>query len=155
MCVAAIPSAMQWWIFIRIAHRLLRQAVDDPAFPQRAVTIEAPLHDLGDPPEQRRVIAGTRQCGAPYVMGDVEVGVVHPLRCAEIERLRAQDLPEPRHRQNAFGQAGDERVEVGHRSGEDGEGTDREADVAVGVLGFEESRIKRCQVLHDNTVNLR
>ena len=57
---------------------------------------------------------------ASYVMGDVDVGVVHPLRSAEIQRLCAQDLPEPRHRQYAFGEARGERVEVGHRSSKDG-----------------------------------
>ena len=53
-------------------------------------------------------------------MGDVDVGVVHPLRSGEIERLCVQDLPEPRLRQYAFGEARGERVEVGHRSSKDG-----------------------------------
>jgi hypothetical protein len=118
------------------------QTVDDPAFPQRTVTIQAPLHDLGDPTEQGSVITRARKCGAAYVVGDIDVGIVHPLRRAEIERPCAQHLLEPWHRQYAFGQAGDERVEVGHRSGDDGEGADREADVAVGVFGFQESRVK-------------
>ena len=96
------------------------KAVDDPAFPQRTVSIEAALHDLGDPPEQSCVVAGTGQRSASYVMGDVDVRVVHPLRSAEIERLCAQDLPEARHRQYAFGEAGGERIEVGHRSSKDG-----------------------------------
>ena len=74
---------------------VVRETVNDPAFPQRTISIEAPLHDLGDPPEQSSVIARTWQCRAPNVMGDVEIGVVDPLRSAEIERLRAQDLPEP------------------------------------------------------------
>ena len=45
-----------------------------------------------------------------------------------------------------------ERVEVGHRSSKDSDGTDRETDVAVGVLGLEEPRIQHRQLLHIHTV---
>jgi hypothetical protein len=61
---------------------------------------------------------------------------------AEIERLRAQHLLEPWHRQDALGEARHERVEVWHRSGDDRERSDRETDVAIRVFGLQESRIK-------------
>ena len=72
----------------------------------------------------------------------------HPDAAAPRAARDAQDLPEPRLRQYAFGEARGERVEVGHRSSKDGNGADREADVAVGVLGVEEPRVQHCQLLH-------
>ena len=108
------------------------------------------LHDLRDPPEQRRVVARPWQRRAPYVMGNIDRGV-HPCGSAKIERLGAQHLAEPRHRQGAFGKGRGQRVEVGHRAGKHGNGADREADVAVGVLGLEEPRIERRQLLHMTT----
>ena len=40
------------------------------------------------------------------MVGDVDVGVVHPLRSAEIERLPPQHLGQSRHRHDAFGHFG-------------------------------------------------
>ena len=44
-----MPSAMLWWIFIKIAHFAL-EALDDPALPQRAVRVEGAFQGVGDRP---------------------------------------------------------------------------------------------------------
>ena len=71
---------------------IVGEPFDDPALPQRAVAVQPLLHDAGDQPEQLGVIARIRQRDAMEVMRDVEVGVIHPFRCTEVERVSMQHL---------------------------------------------------------------
>jgi hypothetical protein len=127
---------------------VVRQSVDDPALPQRTIAIQPPLHHLCRPPEQRGIVTGPRQGGAPHMVGDVDVGARHPLGSREVEGLPTKDLAQTRYRHDAFGQVGGERVEVGHWSGEYRDGPDGKAHMTIGVLGLEESRVKYGQLLH-------
>jgi hypothetical protein len=74
------------------------ETFDDPAFPQRAIPIETPLHHVGNQPEQRAVVTRMRNRRTPHMVQDVEVGGVDPFRCAEVKRMRAHHLLEPRDR---------------------------------------------------------
>ena len=56
----------------------------------------------------------------------------------EVKRETARSMP----LRKLYGRPSGCGVEVGHRSGQDGYGADRETDVAVGVLGLEEPRIQ-------------
>lgn len=85
-------------------------------------------------------------------MGQVEVDVVDPLRGAQVERMRAQHLPEPWRRNHSLGKARDERMMVRDRSSNDGQDADRKAYMRVRVLCLKEGHIKRCQVRHNNNV---
>ena len=75
-------------------HRppIVGEPLDDPALPERALSVEPMLHDSGDHREQFGVIAGLGQRDAVEVARDVEVRVVHPFRRAEVERVGMQYL---------------------------------------------------------------
>jgi hypothetical protein len=75
------------------------------------------------------------------VVGDVEVLSIDPVRRLEIQRMCAQHLPKSRHGKHSLGQARHKGVVVGNRPFQDRHGTDREADVPVGILGFEKAGI--------------
>ncbi len=118
------------------------QALDDPGFPQRAVPVESAFHDVGGESEQGRVVAGVGKRDAVNVMGDVEVCGVDPFGRFKIEGMRAQHLRESGHAQRSLRQTGEQRLFVGNRPLEHGQGTDREVDMTIGILGFQEARIK-------------
>ena len=96
-----MPSASQWWTFIKIAHWWCLQALDDPALPQRAVQVEGTLQGVGDGPGQLGVVARLRQGHPSHMVGEVESRIVDPLLDA-IERVRQQHLRAPRYRLNSF-----------------------------------------------------
>src|ERR1700758_4911168 len=153
MWVAAILSAMAWWIFIIIAHRLLvTPSTIQHSHSGRSRSSRRPMTSAA---HRNRAVSSPRKCGAPHVMGDVDVGCLNPLRRFKIQRIGMQYLPEPWHRKYMFGHALDEGVVVGHRPRNDGYAADRQTDVAVGVLYFEKARIKRRQMLHHQTVRRR
>ena len=117
------------------------QALHDPALPQRTLPIESVFHQVGGQPEQCRVVTWVRKRHSMNVMGDVEVLSVDPVRRLEIQRMCAQHLPKPRHGKHSLGEARHKGVVVGNRPFQDRHGTDREADVPVGILGFEKAGI--------------
>ena len=84
------------------------EAFDDPTLPKWPIAIQSPFHDIGDEAEQRLVVTRVRKRRAVYVMGEIEVGIVHPFRRAEVERVRAQHLSEPWDRKYSLGDAGNE-----------------------------------------------
>jgi len=116
---------------------VVRQALHDPAFPQRTFPIESAFHHIGGKPEQRRVVAGVGKRDSMHVMGDVEVLGVDPLWCVKIKRMRAEHLTEPGHRKHSLCEARHKGIVVRNRPLQDGHGTDRQAYVPVGILGFE------------------
>ena len=127
---------------------ILGQSFDGPAFPQRSISIEASLHDIGDDPVQRCIIAGLRQRNSMHMMGEIELRVIDPFRRREVERMCAHHLGEPGNLRHPLGEHRNERGVVGSRPLHDGQAADRQTHMAVGILGLEEAGIKSCQVLH-------
>jgi hypothetical protein len=125
------------------------QAFDDPAFPQRAVAVQSALQHVGDNPEQFGVITWARYCHPPHMAADVESRIVDPLRRTNVERQGAQHLRASRNRSNALCQNSFEFLVLGHRAIDDGDSADRQTDVAVRILGHEEARIERIELLHE------
>ena len=80
------------------------------------------------------------------VMGQIHVGTPHPLRRAEIEDVCAEHLPEPWDLEDPLGNALPERVVIGHRSVNDRDPTDGEADMLVGSSASRKpaSSVERC-----------
>ena len=111
--------------------------------PQRAFAIQAPLHDVGGEPEQRLIVAGMRKRSPMDVLGQIEVRIFYPFRRAEIEKMCAEHLSEPWDVRDPLGNGRRQRVVVGHRSLDDRDTANREADMPVGVLGLEESGVQR------------
>lgn len=66
------------------------QTFDDPAFPQRAVTVETALQRMGDGPEQLGFVAWSGKCDPPHVVGEVKARIFDPLRCTQVERACSQ-----------------------------------------------------------------
>nr|WP_281291720.1 hypothetical protein [Mycobacterium helveticum] len=146
--VAAIPSATPVMNLHQGAPPPVREAFDDPALPQRVIAIQPALHQIGDGPEQHRVVARLRQRRPAQVVGDVERGVLHPFRCRNLERVLAHALPEAGHAADPFGQRRGQRRLLGKGSVDDGRCADHQADVPVGVLCLQEAGLQRRQLLH-------
>ena len=109
------------------------ETFDDPALPKRSVTIEPRFHRFGRESVQLRVVARGRKSRMVDVVGEIEAGILDPLRGAQVQGIRAQHLPEPWHCKYSLGKARQERVIVGHRSFQNRHGTHCQADVPVGV----------------------
>ncbi len=86
------------------------------------------------------------------VVRNVEVGVVHPFRCAEVERVRAQHLGAARDGLRSVGERRHQITVIGRRSFHDRHAADRQAHVGIGILGLQKTRIQRGQVLHAITM---
>ena len=130
------------------------QALDDPALPERPVTVQALRHQPSDQPAQRRVVAGYRKGGAPHVVPDVEVGIVDPHRPAEIERHGAQLLPVPRHQRQLAVDRPDHLVLRRHRALEHGHRRDGHGGMSIFVLGVQERRVQwRQPVRHGDSLS--
>jgi hypothetical protein len=76
-------------------------------------------------------------------MGQIQVGFVHPFRRTEIQEVRVEHLPKPWNPEDPLGDGLHERVVVGHRAVNDRNPADRKADVSIGILSLEESRVQR------------
>ncbi len=85
------------------------------------------------------------------MVGQVELGVVHPIRGAEIERMNAQPLAESRAGADPLSEGRRERLVSGCRTFENRKTTDRQAHMLVGVFDLEESGIEGCQLIHGPT----
>ena len=114
----------------------LCQTVDDPAFPKRAIAIQAPLHDIGSELKQFSVATRVWKCRTVNVMGELKVRVVHPARRGQVQNVCTQHLPEPWNGKKPVGKPGDNRIIIRYWALNDGQTTDRKTDVAVGILCF-------------------
>ena len=75
------------------------ETFDDPALPKRSVAIESRLHGFGRESVQLGVVARGRKSRMVNVVGEIEAGILDPLRGAQVQRVRVQHLPEPWHSQ--------------------------------------------------------
>ena len=96
------------------------EPLDDPHLPQWPVAVELAADDVGREVAQFAHAAGCREGGAPQVVVDVELGVVHPDRVAEAHRdLDEAALENRGQRDPVADQLADppERVPAGHGGG--------------------------------------
>jgi hypothetical protein len=125
------------------------QTLDDPAFPQWTIPVQSALQHIGDNSEQFGVIARPRNCHPAHVPAEVESRIVDPRWRTDIEGLGAQHLRAPRYCPDPFCQNIFEVAIIGHRTVDDRDSTDRQADVPVRILRHEETGIERIELLHD------
>jgi hypothetical protein len=78
------------------------QAFDDPAFPERAIPVQAALEHIGDNSEQFGVIARPRHRDSSHVAVEIESRIVDPLRSADVEGLGAEHLRATRNGLNTL-----------------------------------------------------
>ena len=126
------------------------QVLDDVHLPRGLVGLERSAHDLGHHLGELLVTTGCGQRNPEEVVGEVEVGVVHPARVVEAEGHRHEPAPEGRQGRNAFDQHVTHPFE---RVAALGRG--RVEDAGVGDLhrglrcvGVDEHRIDAAQSLH-------
>ena len=149
MRVADIPSAMQWWIFISIAHRLpFRPSMTQHSQSGRSRS-QAALQHVGDNSEQFGVIARPRHRDSAHVAAEIESRIVDPLRRTDVEGLGAEHLRAARNRLNTLCQNTFELFKVGRGAVDDRDSADRQTDVTVRILGHEETRVERIELLHE------
>ena len=103
-------------------------------------------------PEQLGIIARIRQRDAMKVMRDVEVGVIHPFRCTEVERVSMQHLGAARDALRPFGERRHQIAVVGRRPIHDRHASDRQAHMGIGILGLQKTRVQHREVLHAVTM---
>ena len=68
------------------------QALDQPGLPQRPVPVEVLGHETPHQSAERGVVTGSRQSRVAHVEAEVEFGIVHPDRSAQLEWHRADAL---------------------------------------------------------------
>ena len=124
------------------------QAFDDPAFPQRAIPVQAALQHVGDNSEQFGVIARPRHRGPAHVAAEIESWIVDPVRRTDVEGLSAQHLRAARYCLNTLCQNAFEFFKVGRGPVDDRDSADCQTDVTVRILGHEETRVERIELLH-------
>jgi len=113
------------------------------------IPIKPALHQICRELEKRPVVTWMQYGRASDMVANVERGVVNPLGGFEIQRMRAQNLVETRNFRQPHTQTCNEIPEIGRRTIEDRQRADGEADVWIGVLGLQESRVQGRQMLHD------
>ena len=82
-------------IFSEAAERYIADRAPDLA--PKTVTIERERHQSGTELQQLGFVAGLGHRRLVYVVGDVEVGVIHPHRCGLAEQRESDDLSQLRH----------------------------------------------------------
>ena len=122
------------------------KSLGEPRLPQRLRAVELLRHHAADEVAQLLVAARRGQRGAPHVVVEVEVPVVHPDRAGERERRKAHPLAVARDEV----ELGRDRVDNGvlrrRRALEDAYGAD--VHVADRVLDVQERGIERTHGLH-------
>ncbi len=151
MRIAEMPSAMQWWTFISIAHRLpLRPSMTQHSHSGRsrssrrsntsATTPNSSASSPGRGTAIRRTwrlmsnAGSSTHCGAPISKGWVRSICMHR-----------------RNRSNTLCQKSFELFILGRRAVDDGDSTDRHTDVAVGILSHEKAGIERSELFHESS----
>ena len=151
MRVAEIPSAMQWWIFIRIAQRLpFRPSMTQHSHSGRSRSSRR-SSTSATTRNSSAVVAGPRDCRPAHVTAEVESRIVDPLWRTDIEGLGAQHLRASRYRSDPFCQNIFKFVIIGYGTVDDRDAADRQTDVPVRILRHEEARIERIELLHDSS----
>lgn len=90
----------------------------------------------------------------PHVTAKVEVRIVHPYGCTEVERTRPQALAEPRAQADPLGEGRHQRIPIRDRSLDDRQTADRQTHVPVGVFRLEKAGVKGCQLIHRRHLQL-
>jgi len=104
--------------------------------------------DNGNDSEQFGVIAGLRNRYPTHMTAEVESRIVDPLRRADVEGLGAEHLCTARDCLNTLCQNAFEFFKVRRGALDDRDSADRQTDVTVRILGHEETRIERIELLH-------
>ena len=127
----------------------LGESFGHPVLPQRVIAVEPLRHHPGHQIGELLVPAGRRQSGAPDVVPDIEVRVLHPDRPSEAERHRAQLVAVARDPRQAPGQVSQEFLMGGCWSLEHRDRGDRHRHVRVSVLRIDKHGVQRVQPVHD------
>ena len=131
------------------------QALDDPAFPQRPIPVQAALEHIGDNSEQFAVIARPRHRDSAHVAGEIESRIVDPLRRTDVEGLGAEHLRAARNRLNTLCQNVFEFFKVGRGPFDDRDSADCQTDVTVRILRHQETSVERIELLHQSSPPFR
>jgi hypothetical protein len=124
------------------------EALEQHAAPQRARAVEAVRVEVSGPRQQLVLPTRRGQRGAGHVDGDVEVGVVLPLRAPEAAgRATREPLAVARKAVEALQQVGPQLIDGRRRPVEDEDPADVHVRAAVAVLELEERRVERGQRL--------
>ena len=86
------------------------------------------------------------------VMRDVEVGVIHPFRCTEVERVSMQHLGAARDSLRPVGERRHQIAVVGWRPIHDRHASDRQTHMRVGILGLQKTGVQHREVFHAVTM---
>jgi hypothetical protein len=121
----------------------VRQAIDDPEFPERPVTLEPFAHEQGDQFAECGLVVWLGERHPAEVRGGVERRVVHPGRWTEVERHGADLLVVAGNPGQPGSHGGDELVLARGRSLGDRDRGDGEGRAGVFVLDREEGRTSR------------
>ncbi len=122
------------------------EALHEPRFPQRAVTVERLGHDPPHQAAERGVVTGCRQGGVPQVVGEVEVRIVYPDRSTQLEGNRPHPLAVAGDHVELGGDHRGDFVERRRWVAKDADGPD--VHMRDPVLQVEELGIERAHSLH-------
>jgi len=115
----------------------------------RVIAVEPLRHHPGHQIGELLVPAGRRQSGAPDVVPDIEVRVLHPDRSSEAERHRAKLVAVARDPRQAPGQVSQKFLMGRCWSLEHRDRGDRHRYVRVSVLRIDKHGVQRVQPVHD------